>query len=227
MIQLFSLGCSINDIKSTIETWMSPKNGTMKFNLIGFPSITTNYLYSIPPVKNINTLVYDYKSNSITATENTTLLQGGYELRDIGFDNSMALEKFQGVIILTGQQGSGKSTIAKLYEDIGYHIIDEDTAGSIRKGRVHKTKEFQKLLSQVAQNLLPGIIIDSTNPNDDHRLIYSRLATAAGVKSIIGWVTRPGFYWNGLRQIPIPLIALNVYGSKFTPPSNGSYVRLN
>jgi hypothetical protein len=185
------MGCTVSKIKDIMaHTWITsptvPQNVTKGLVLTGFPEITESNIYTIPKEKN-------------------DVL--GYNLSDIGVDGPMSLVDWKGLIILVGQQGSGKSTIAQAYGAEGFYVANETEAGSLRRHQKRKTQDFIAQLEKIKTGTLKGIIIDSTNPTKDHRNVYIDLATQVGIKHIIGWVTRSGYYWNATRNVPIATIA--------------------
>jgi hypothetical protein len=148
----------------------------------------------------------------------------GYDLLDINVDSRMALKEFKGLIILMGQQGSGKSTVAFEYRRIGYNVVTEVEALSLFRGI--GVDRFIDDLKSIKESKIKGVVIDATNPSKVYRDFYARLAKGAGVESTIGWLTRPGWRWNNKRQIPITQVALTIYTHKFEAPTHEAYVRL-
>lgn len=124
----------------------------------------------------------------------------------------------QEIIILVGQQGSGKSftsqqIIAKNSTRIGlsqYQIVSGD---ELKSNKV-------RMLSLTEQILDDGNspIIDSTNPTIADRATYINLAQSRSLPARIFWCARPGRDFNKLRPHPVPEVALNTYSARFQRP---------
>ena len=148
------------------------------------------------------------------------------KIENIGFDPLYNFNYEKIILILVGQQGSGKSTIAKKLEEKGWYIINEKDAASIRRAsESSKSKimdQFRTLLSNI--NNFKGIVIDSTNGKSSHRKIYINEAKKLNVGYIVGWITRPGWYFNNQRDIKIPPQALSLYTKNFEIPKEDENV---
>ncbi|AYV86190.1 MAG: PNK3P-domain-containing protein [Solumvirus sp.] len=115
----------------------------------------------------------------------------------------------QELLIMVGNQGSGKSTNAKRYEEKGYSII-------ARNGKKH-TNEIVNLLKSGK-----SVIFDATNPSKENRAELITLATQNGAVPIILWCSRDGRYDNELRtgKDKVPKIVYSRYQSSFEEPSS-------
>lgn len=127
------------------------------------------------------------------------------------------------LIVLMGQQGSGKSTVAAQLKDMGYLVYSEIQAGALQRKQVKATTEFKQSLLRLIKETehgpkLPGIVIDATNPQVKHRQLYMDLATLVGVPYHTGWITRPGWESNKERLLRIPDVALYTYAKRFEYP---------
>lgn len=153
-----------------------------------------------------------------------------YTLENLGFD---PLETFNvaepQLLILVGQPGCGKSTIAGRLAERGWYVIDENKAASIRRASTSARSKifsnFKDLIAGIGRpdTTMPGklgVVIDCTNPQFQQRRIYASVAEAVGVKYIVGWVTRPGYYYNAEREHEIKEIALRTYAASLEQPSS-------
>lgn len=150
----------------------------------------------------------------------------GLEMKDVSelniplvdFDNEKKL------IIMMGQEGSGKTTYAKTLQDKGYLIISEPLISSIKRKNIKSVN----ILKEALKNNKLGVIIDSSNPVHNDRLIYSDIAKELNISSIILWVSRPGYKFNNLRNQKIPETILNIYSKIIQPPNfyNIPYIRV-
>ena len=142
-------------------------------------------------------------------------------LEDINFDPlaSFDSDKPQ-LLILMGQQGSGKSTIANRLGSRGWHIIDEKQAREIRTAlpQSRVVRNLKNLVVGIGTSI-PGVVIDCSNPRSEHRQLYINMAKQLNINYAVGWVTRPGWFYNSTRIIRSPDEALNVYAANLECPS--------
>jgi hypothetical protein len=125
------------------------------------------------------------------------------------------------IIILVGQPGTGKSQLSrKLVSKYNFIHIDEDANKEIRKNP-------DKLIPFLEQSRREKrrCVVDSTNRVKAHRSIYIEAAAKYGFTYIIGWMTRPGFRFDELREIrgiekKRGKMALNSYTGAFEPPND-------
>jgi predicted kinase len=137
------------------------------------------------------------------------------------------LPKTPSLIILVGQQGSGKTTVADRLASKGYIVYPEKEAAKLQKKQIKLTATFKSQLQSLKdgfkgksdQKSVAGIVIDATNRTVAHRKLYRDLAAEVGVSCYVGWITRPGWESNDRRDIKIPDIALYTYAKQLEPPS--------
>ena len=122
----------------------------------------------------------------------------------------------QELIIMVGQQGSGKTTWATwIAESLDYTLIaNEETPRAV------VAKDKKKRLRLISQFLQEGrnVIVDATHPSRDARAEIIAIATKYNIPVRIFWVSRPGRYYNELRENPISEMALRIYTSRFEQP---------
>jgi bifunctional polynucleotide phosphatase/kinase len=116
----------------------------------------------------------------------------------------------QEMIILVGNAGSGKSTIASHLAHQNYIICSGDTLNT-----------QSKMLQTLRTNLELGrsVVIDATNPSADKRALYINPAKELNISVRILWLIRDGRPWNNLRASPVPEVAYGVYSKNFVRPS--------
>lgn len=162
-----------------------------------------------------------YTINAVPSSTN-------YTLEHLGFTVEKRLPTTSCLLILMGQPGSGKSTVAAKLQALGWLVYDEITAGKLRKGQKKLTADFRQRLVEVKEGKLKGVVIDATNPTVAMRQIYRAVAIEMGVFAYTGWITRPGWTSNEARTVgKVPPIAMNMYVSRLEPPGlNEPYIRL-
>ena len=168
-----------------------------------------------------------------------------YTFNNLGFTVDQRLPKTPSLIILMGQPGSGKSTVARHLAELGYRVYDEKEAGKLQKGQVGITAQLERDLAAVKAGELPGVVIDATNPTAKTRQLHLDLAAKVGVPAHVGWITRPGWESNEARitgtLVPVkerfalanrsvghlqvsgtkvPAVALNTYASRLEIPKD-------
>lgn len=118
------------------------------------------------------------------------------------------------LVVMTGMQGSGKSTLSAILEQSGYVVISKD------KLKTKTQKEFDKAI--IADK---NIVIDCTNPDLESRKKWLECATGYTFVSV--HVTTPVLICKhhnllrvqlGLTEQPVPDIAYNIYNKKFVKP---------
>lgn len=130
------------------------------------------------------------------------------------------------LVIMVGQQGAGKSTIArKLRDEHGYTIVARD----------------KKSLRKIEELLKSGksVVFDATNPSRESRKPFIALAQSLEIPVRVFWITRSGRTFNALRRgrlldtgaadpdhnKPVPDIALRTYTREFERPSTDEGVQ--
>lgn len=144
---------------------------------------------------------------------------GVYTFETLGYNVERRFPK-SSLLVLMGQPGSGKSTVAAKLKAAGWKVYDEKEAGKLQKKQVAATKDLNSQLALVKTGKLPGVVVDATHPSAAKRQFYMALAKAMGVEYHTGWITRPGWESNATRTVgKVPDIALNMYVKNFEPPT--------
>lgn len=117
----------------------------------------------------------------------------------------ISIPEEQELVIMVGQQGSGKSTTSLKLADKGYQIVN-------------RKPNFIKLI-RGAFNQKKSVVFDATNPKVSDRKTLIELANNFQIPCRIFWCSRSGWYDNELRENKIPDIALNIYSRDFQIPS--------
>jgi predicted kinase len=117
---------------------------------------------------------------------------------------------------MMGQPGGGKSFIVdQLAKRYNFMVINEIISGRIRRNP-------DLLAGYIEEMKLNGrsIVIDGTHPTRKMRQVYVDFLDKINyrIPINIGWVTRPGFRLNKLRETPTPSIALRLYRDHFEAP---------
>lgn len=198
------------------KSWIGKKNDLIEVLPPFGGKFTDNcFFYNIGPIfPKVNDEVINYKAKELDLAEQYEVIINGPP----------------SLIILMGQQGSGKSTIAAEFAAKDWTIIDEKEAGKIKRNKSNKVR-FNELVKNIGNPTggigSRGVIIDSTNPKKENRDLFASFAIAAGKPYKVGWVTRPGFFSNELRDVSVPLPALYIYSKNLEPPTEQEHgVRL-
>jgi predicted kinase len=123
------------------------------------------------------------------------------------------------LIILVGQQGSGKSTVAKQFSDKGWVIIDEMYINNAKR-KDRYSNSLQELINNIGCKGVgsKGVVIDAPNPKESDRKFLIDMALKASKKYIVGWVTRPGYYFNINTSVSAPVNVLESYVQDLETP---------
>ncbi|GAF79379.1 unnamed protein product, partial [marine sediment metagenome] len=107
------------------------------------------------------------------------------------------------MVLFVGMPGSGKTTYyqSKL-QPLGYVHANQDIEGT--KARVLKLTR-----NTMAKNL--NVCIDSTNPGQNRREEFYKLANKNGYNIVVIYFARDGRGFNKLRPKPVPTIAYSMY----------------
>jgi bifunctional polynucleotide phosphatase/kinase len=129
---------------------------------------------------------------------------------------TLKISDHQEMIILVGRQASGKSTLAKFYENNGYVVISSDVL-----------KTPAKIIASIKNTLSHGdsVIIDSTAGKAETRKRYIKIAQDYKVPVRIIEMTTPkdlSTHLNKIRGLmglhEIPEVALRTYDKYFEEP---------
>jgi DNA 3'-phosphatase len=114
------------------------------------------------------------------------------------------------MVIMVGNQGSGKSTLSAKLEERGYIVCENDKL----------TKA--KMISTCKMALLNGkkVVIDKTNPSNEDRQQWIDIANQYNKTVCIVWNIRNGSPFNILRNKSVPDIVYNIYTKNFQDPSS-------
>jgi bifunctional polynucleotide phosphatase/kinase len=142
------------------------------------------------------------------------------------FSQEFPPSSVQELVVLVGNQGSGKTRTAKMLETFGYFHVSRDELKTI-PSMVRKIKE------QLGQGR--SVVVDATNPTISSRKVFLDLFHGADSKGDpsgvpleplrepekrIAWHIRDGRPFNKLREKPIPEIAYRNYSKNFEEPSS-------
>lgn len=122
------------------------------------------------------------------------------------------------VVIMMGNQGSGKTTIAKRLESEGFIRYSQDE---------HKNKLDKVGLKKImASNISDGssIVLDATHSSQKNRQVWIDFADHCSVDYIILWCVRDGRVFNQLRDIPVSSMAYIPYVKNFVRPTHNYVV---
>ncbi len=139
----------------------------------------------------------------------------GYNIEEVPWlHNNVNITSEKKLLIMMGQECSGKTTYARTLLNKGYLIISEPIASSIRR----KNKIFVNILKEALINNKKGVVIDTTNPLHQGRLTYVDIAKELNIPSLILWVSRPGYKFNNMNNQKIPETILNIYSKNIQTP---------
>lgn len=124
------------------------------------------------------------------------------------------------LIVLVGQQGSGKSTVAKRFGDKGWVVIDEMYVNNIKRKGSNITPLIN-LISNIGDKGVgsKGVVIDAPNPKESDRKFFTDIAISKNKDYIVGWITRPGYYFDSRTSVSAPINVLETYSNELEPPS--------
>ena len=83
-------------------------------------------------------------------------------------------------------------------------------------------KKIKKALENQLKEKNLGIVIDATNPTQDGREIYYKLAEDYGYTVVVLYFVRDGVGWNKLRpeETKVPDMGYNMFFSRLVPPTH-------
>jgi bifunctional polynucleotide phosphatase/kinase len=118
----------------------------------------------------------------------------------------VSISASQEIILLMGNPGSGKSSLARDLVTKGYIHVEQDNMTS-------KTATKKAVITALA----PGrsVVVDATHGSSTNREPYLSL----GVPVRILWCLRDGRPFNALREKPVPEVAYAVYSKHFVRPA--------
>jgi bifunctional polynucleotide phosphatase/kinase len=119
--------------------------------------------------------------------------------------SSVSISASQEIILLMGNPGSGKSSLARDLVTKGYIHVEQDNMTS--KAATKKA---------VITALAPGrsVVVDATHGSSTNRAPYLSL----GFPVRVLWCIRDGRPFNALREKPVPEVAYAVYSKHFVRP---------
>lgn len=131
---------------------------------------------------------------------------------EVQIDKSCFTEKT--MIIFVGMPGSGKTLYYQTHFD-DYEHINQD-----------ELKTFPKILHHIRLSMEVGenIVVDSTNPKNDTRFEYYKLAKEYGYFPVIIYFARNGVGWNNLRENKVPTIVYHKYFKNLDSPIGEKYM---
>lgn len=151
---------------------------------------------------------YDFaKDNDIKFKRPTKIFGSNYE----------TIEPEEDIIIMMGNMGSGKTTLAKRLESLGYVRFSQDELGDLKK-KENKDKVI-KALSKGKK-----VILDATHGNFKNRSPWESLAHTKNKSYVILWCVRDGRPFNSLREKPIKEVAYSTYTKYFCYPNEENYI---
>lgn len=113
------------------------------------------------------------------------------------------------LVVFVGAAGTGKSSYYQ--NNLLTHIhIEQDKIGSRAKVLKELTRAF---------NTGRSIVIDSTNPSQESRDEYYRIASEHGYSIKVLYFVRNGTGYNKLRPKPVPTIAYHIFYKKLEVPT--------
>jgi len=151
--------------------------------------------------------IEDYKIFNIGPT---SLIATNYNLEDINIDPLHKLDhQTPQLLILMGQPGNGKTTLANRLVKKGWIVIDDKNAAQIQRLASTNSQiyvNFEILISTAKSKNLK-IVIDGENARFNDRQIFIDTAKKYHLLYLIGWVTKPSYYhYNGQRNIPSEIL---------------------
>ena len=158
---------------------------------------------NFPPF-NWSTIDLDFAKNGNVAFKDPLIIFG---------TNFLTETPNEQVIILTGNPGSGKTTVAKRLENNGSirYSADEHKGNLTAKKRISEITEYLKQGKQV--------ILDATHSSNEKRQVWINLATSLNLSWKILYFCRDGRPFNELRERPVPEMAYRIYTKYFERPT--------
>jgi len=112
------------------------------------------------------------------------------------------------MVVFVGMPGSGKTTYYQKNLNDYVHINQD----------ILKTKA--KVLKKIKETMEKGksLVVDATNPGQNKREEYYKLAEQYGYNIIVIYFVRDGRGWNKLREKPVPGVAYGSYYKYLVEP---------
>ena len=124
---------------------------------------------------------------------------------------------YQEIVILTGYQGSGKSTVSNL-------VFNNDRYVILHRDDIRPPKQVEKMVKMATAALQSGksVVFDATNPSKSSRKTFIDLAQAMGIPSRCVYVStslETSMRRNKSREKPVPAVALYTFRKAFERPT--------
>lgn len=131
---------------------------------------------------------------------------------DVFGSNFKTIIPSESLIIMCGMQGSGKTSVAKRLESMGFERFSKDEADYLAKKRIKAITEFLQAGKQV--------VVDATHYNNKVRSVWIDFAQSLGFTWHILWCVRDGRVFNSLRDKPVPEVGIRFYPKNFERPTS-------
>jgi len=140
--------------------------------------------------------------------------------RDLFGSNFLSYVPSEDLVIIMGNQGSGKTSTAIFIEKNGYIRFSQDEVGKL---------DAVKRVNQIGKLLINGnkVVVDATHAKSEYRIKWVNLANSLNKSSVILWHINDGRCFNTLREKSVPEIAYKMYTKNFNYPSETKVVKIN
>jgi predicted kinase len=131
----------------------------------------------------------------------------------------MSSELPQELVVMTGLQGSGKSTWVREHLAGTHSVVSKDHWPNARRREARQRRVVAQLLAEGA-----SVVVDNTNPAPSDRAALIDAARAAGVPVRAVWLDTPvatSRQRNETRvgRARVPEVGLRSTAARFVPPS--------